>query len=199
MAGSLGNDLAVLITEIHANVSHAESLTAGLSQQQFNWRPEPRIWSIGQNLAHLNTVNSLDVAPLRAAIAAGRARNITGDGPFAYGFLSRKFVASLEPLGTSPTAARKFKAPKQYEPPLENNVNETLAEYRRISGEIRELMYSAAGLHLARVKTSLPALPPWLRAIYKMPLGARFAVLAAHDRRHLSRAEQIRYREDFPA
>jgi hypothetical protein len=199
MAGSLDHDLAVLITEIHANVSHAESLTAGLSHQQFNWRPEPRVWSVGQNLAHLNTVNSLDVAPLRVAIESGQTRNITGEGPFVYGFLSRKFVASLEPLGASQAAARKFKAPKQYEPPLENNVNETLAEYRRISGELRELMYSAAGLHLVRVKTRLPALPRWLRPIYKIPLGARFAVLAAHDRRHLSQAEQIRYREDFPA
>jgi hypothetical protein len=199
MAGSLGNDLAVLIAEIHANISHAESLTAGLSHQQFNWRPEPDVWSVGQNLAHLNTVNALDVAPLHAAIESGHARNIVGEGPFAYGLLSRKFVASLEPLGTSQAATRKFKSPKQYAPPLENTVDETLAEYRRISGEIRELMYSAAGLHLARVKTELPALPPWLRAICKMPLGARFAMLAAHDRRHLSQAEQIRYRQDFPA
>jgi hypothetical protein len=73
--GALGNDLALLITEIHANVSHAESLTHGLSHEQFNWRPESGAWSIGENLAHLNAVNGLDAAPIRAAIEAGRARH----------------------------------------------------------------------------------------------------------------------------
>ena len=198
MAGALGNDLAVLITEIHANVSHAESLTYGLSHEQFNWRPESGSWSIGQILAHLNIVNGAAVAPLRAAIEDGHSRHLTGEGPFAYGILSRRFVASMEPLGTSKSARRKFKAPKRYEPPHESEVEQTLAEYRRISSEIRELAQQAAGLHLARVKTRHPALPPWLRGVYKMPLGARLAVLAAHDRRHLWQAEQVRGRPNFP-
>jgi hypothetical protein len=155
----LGNDLAVLITEIHANVSHAESLTVGLSREQFNWRPAPGVWSVGQNLAHLNIANGLDLAPLRAAIEAGHERRLLGEGPFTYGMLSRKFAASLEPLGSSRSARRKFKAPRKYEPPSDIEAEETLAEYRRISAEIRALAQSAAGLHLARVKTRLPSLP----------------------------------------
>lgn len=198
MAGALGNDLAVLITEFHANVSHAESLTYGLSHAQFNWRPEPGGWSIGQILAHLNAVNRADLAPLRTAIEDGRARGLTGEGPFTYGFLSRKRVASMEPLGVSPSARRKFKAPKQYEPPTESEVQQTLAEYRRISGEIRALAQRAAGLHLARVKTRIPYLSPWLLGVYKMPLGARLGMLAAHDRRHLWQAELVRGQADFP-
>ncbi len=198
MAGALDNDLAVLITEMHANVSHAESLTAGLSHAQFNWRPEPAAWSIGQNLAHLNAVNGMHAPALRAAIESGHERRVTGEGPFSYGFLTRKFVASLEPLGTSRAAQRRFKAPRQFQPQPESVLEPTLAEYRRISGEIRELMYLATGLHLSRVKTILPALPVWMRTIYRMPLGARFAMVAAHDRRHLSQAEAIRNREEFP-
>ena len=199
MAAALGNDLAVLITEFHANVSHAESLTVGLTAAQFNWRPAPGVWSIGENLAHLNVVNGSDIRPLRAAIERGRAAHLTGEGPFTYGFLVRKFVASLEPVGSSPAARRKFKAPKPYQPLSENEVASTLAEFRRISGELRELTYSAAGLHLARVKTTLPALPRWLQSVLRMPLGARLASLAAHDRRHLMQAESIRNLLDFPA
>lgn len=198
MAGVLGNDLAVLITEMHANVSHAESLTCGLSHQQFNWRPESGGWSIGQNLAHLNAVNAADLAPLREAIEAGHARHLTGEGPFTYGLLSRRFMASMEPLGTSKAARRKFKTPKQYEPPRESEVEQALAEYRRILGEIRELAQRAAGLHLGRVKTRLPSLAPWLQGVYKMPLGARLMLLAAHDRRHLWQAEQVRSQASFP-
>jgi hypothetical protein len=198
MGHALGNDLAVLITEIHANVSHAESLTVGLSREQFNWQPVSGRWSIGQNLAHLNLVNELDLAPIHAAIAAGHARHLTGEGPFAYGMLVRRFVAGMEPLGSSPSANRKFKAPGKYAPSNENDVAKTLAEYQRISTALRELAQSAAGLNLARVKTPIMALPTWLQGVYKMPLGARLAVLAAHDRRHLWHAELVRQIPDFP-
>jgi len=190
----LGNDLAVLVTEFDANVSHAESLAAGLSRQQFNWRPETGRWSIGQCLTHLNTVNGGDLAPLRAAIEGGIARKQFGEGPFTYGLLSRKFVARMDA-----PVKRKFKAPKYYEPPPEADPVETMAEYRRISEEIRVLAKSAAGLDLARVKTSLHALPVLLRAIVKMPLGARFELIAAHGRRHLWQAEQVRNHPEFPA
>ena len=97
MGGVLGNDLAVLITEIDANLSHAESVAHGLTHQQFNWSPDPGRWSIGQCLDHLNTVDGRDLGPLRAAIEVGRSRKLTRAGPFTYGFLSRKFVASMEP------------------------------------------------------------------------------------------------------
>ncbi len=187
------NDLAVLITEIEANLSHAESLAAGLSHRQFNWRPGPATWSIGQCLAHLNAVNGQDLAPLGAAIADGKSRQLTGDGPFTYGFLTRKFVASMEP-----SAKRKFKAPKTYMPPQDSDLQTTLAEFRRIAKELRALAQSAAGLDLARVKTALPPLPPLLRALVKMPLGARLEVLTAHDRRHLWQAEAVRNHPDFP-
>ena len=187
------NDLAVLITEIDANLSHVESLAAGLSHRQFNWRPGAANWSIGQCLSHLNVVNGQDLAPLRAAIAAGKSRQLTGDGPFTYGFLTRKFVASMEP-----PAKRKFKAPKTYLPPEDSDPQTTLAEFRRLSKELRALAQSASGLHLARVKTTMPALPPLLRAFVKIPLGARLEVITAHDRRHLWQAEAVRARPGFP-
>ena len=188
------NDLAVLITEIDANMSHAESLAAGLSQQQFNWRPDPATWSIGQCLAHLNAVNGQDLAPLRASIADGKSRRLTGEGPFTYGFLSRKFIASMEP-----PAKRKFKTSKTYVPAEDSNPHTTLAEFRRISKDLRELAQSAAGLHLARVKTTMSALPALLRIFVKMPIGARLELITAHDRRHLWQAEAVRNHPDFPS
>ena len=187
------NDLAVLITEIDANLSHAESLAAGLSHPQFNWRPDAASWSIGQCLSHLNVVDGQDLAPIRAAIADGKSRQLLGDGPFTYGFLSRKFIASMEP-----PAKRKFKAPKNYVPPEDSDPQTTLAEFRRISKELRTLAQSAAGLDLARVKTTLPALPPLLRAFVKMPLGARLEALTVHGRRHLWQAEAVRNHPEFP-
>jgi len=71
---AMSEDLAILIVEMDSNVSHLESIAAGLSREQFNWRPEAGRWSIGECVSHLNIVNSGDIAPVRAAIESGRAR-----------------------------------------------------------------------------------------------------------------------------
>jgi hypothetical protein len=181
-------DFAILITEIEANLSHVDSLTHGLSNQQFNWRPEPARWSIAQCIAHLNIINGADLPQLQSAIDAALAKGVTGQGPFEYGYLERKFVASMEA-----PAKRKFKAPKKFAPPPEAALEPTIAEYRRVSSELRQLVRKSNGLHLAKVKTKLSGVP-----LLRMSLGARFNLLTTHDRRHLWQAEQVRTHADFP-
>jgi hypothetical protein len=189
----LDPDIAMLITEIDANLSHAESITHGLSREQFQWRPAPGRWSIGECLAHLNVINGPGLAPISESIAKGRAAGKTGQGPFQYGFVSRKFIASQEP-----PVKTKVKAPKGTLPPPDVDLDATLAEYRRIAHELKRLTREADGLHLARVKTRLLLLPPVVRAIVKMPLGGRIALITTHDRRHLWQAEQVRNDPAFP-
>ena len=191
---AMNEDLGILIAEFDANVSHLESITVGLSREQFNWRPAEGAWSIGECISHLNIVNAGHIVPLRSAIESGRASGITGAGPYHYGFLSAKFIANM-----APPAKKKFKAPKAYLPPADADPAATIAEYRRVSAELRKLAASADGLDLARVKTDLPALPALLRTFVKMPLGARLTLIAAHDSRHLWQAEQVRNHPQFPA
>lgn len=195
----LDEDLAILIQEIDANLSHLETITARITREQFNWRPAPNQWSIGQCIGHLNIVNSLDLTPLERAIEHGRARGQSGQGPFTYGFLSRKFIASQEPPSLEAPLKQKHKAPKVYLPEPDADPSATIAEYRRIGAELRRLALSANSLHLARIKTAMPALPAALRWVVRMPLGARLTLITTHDRRHLWQAEQVRNHAQFPA
>jgi hypothetical protein len=190
---TLHPDLAKLAADIDANLRLVESLVPGLSPGQFNWRSAPGRWSIGACINHLNIVDGSDLAALDAAISTAHAQGLTGSGPFTYGWISRKFVASMEPAAT-----RKFKAPKAYMPPPDSDRDQVLAEFRRISAELRRLVHKSNGLDLARVKTSLPTLPALLRPLVKMPLGARLALLTTHDRRHLWQAQQVRNDPGFP-
>jgi hypothetical protein len=188
-----GNLIATLVDAIDRNLAGAQDVTRGLSGEQFNWRAEPGRWSIAQCLTHLNIVNSKDLGSIEEAIAAGKARGLTGEGPFRYGFLSSKFVASQDlPVKT------KFKAPKNFIPPAQADLEKTPVEYSRIARELRRLVLASAGLDLARVKTRLGALPAPLRSIVKMPLGARFQLLVNHDRRHLWQAGEVRKHALFP-
>jgi hypothetical protein len=190
----LDPDIAMLITEMDANLSHAESITHGLTREQFQWRPGPGRWSIGECIAHLNAANTVNLPAIATGIAQGRARNLKGEGPFRYGFLMRRFTASQEPPVT-----KKYKAPKAMIPPADVDPDETLAEHRRIATELKRLAREADGLHLARVKMKLPGLPALPRAIVRVPLGGWLVFITTHDRRHLWQAEQVRNDPGFPA
>lgn len=162
-------------------------LSAPLTDDQFNWRPSPKQWSISECLAHLNVVDGLDVPAVRDAIEAGRTAGLTGTGPFRYGFLSRSFVRLSEP----PVKLR-FKAPKVYRPPSGEPKDKVVAEFIAIHDQLLELVSKSNGLDLARVKVGTQF--PYL----KFSLGQRFALLTAHDRRHLRQAWEVRRQPGFP-
>lgn len=165
----------------------ALELTSPLNDLQFNWRPSPKHWSISECLAHLNVVDGLDLPAIREALDAGRAAGLTGTGPFRYGFLSRRFVRSSEP-----PAKLKFKAPKAYLPPSGAPKEKVVPEFTAIHGQLLELVASSNGLDLACIKVRTPF------PLLKFSLGQRFALLAAHDRRHLRQAWEVRKHPDFP-
>src|SRR6185295_15213234 len=86
-------------------------LTAGLSEAQFNWRPDPTRWSIEECLAHMIMVGQVQIASLDEAIAKGQARGLKSRGPFHYGNIDRFFYSLIEPPVKAP-----FPAPKQFIP-----------------------------------------------------------------------------------
>jgi DinB superfamily len=165
----------------------ALELSAPLNDDQFNWRPTPLQWSISECLAHLNVLDRLDVPAVRGAIESGRAAGLTGTGPFRYGFLSRSFVRLSEP-----PVKLKFKAPKVYRPPSGQPKDQVVAEFIAIHDQLLELVSKSNGLDLARIKVGTPF--PYV----KFSLGQRFALLTAHDRRHLRQAWGVRRQPSFP-
>jgi hypothetical protein len=165
----------------------ALELTAPLQDTQFNWRPSPKRWSISECLGHLNLANGLDVPMLAEAIERGRAAGLTGKGPFRYGFLSRAIIRFTEP-----PANFKTKAPRAYRPLSEQPKDKVVAEFILTHDRLLDLIAKSNGLDLARIK--VPTLIPKL----KFSLGQRFALLAAHDRRHLRQAWNVRKHPEFP-
>jgi hypothetical protein len=162
-------DLSRLDGEIRETLGHWETLVAGLSEAQFNWRPAPGRWS--------------------TAIVDARSSKLTAPGPYRYGWHWRYFINSMEP-----PVKTKFKAPKKYVPPGDAPLGPTVAEFRRIGNALLDLIPQANGLDLARIKIRMAAAP-----LFRMPLGARFHLLAAHDRRHLWQARDVRNHPQFPA
>jgi len=165
----------------------ASELSAPLTDSQFNWRPSPKKWSISECLVHLNLTDGLDLAGMAAEIEHGHAAGITAKGPFRYGVFSRIFIRYTEP----PPKIR-IKAPQAYVPPAGHLKDRVVPEFLSIHDRLLGLIVQSNGLDLARIKVGTPI--PRIR----FSLGQRFALITAHDRRHLWQAWEVRKHPNFP-
>lgn len=167
----------------------ADALIGPLSDEQFTWQPAPGAWSIAQCLEHLNVTARLYLPKIDEAIADAIRRGRYGEGPFSYNWIARLLVRSMEP-----PARFKMKAPQGFHPPPSRTRHEITAAFRAYQVQYVDRLRQANGLDLAGVRVRSPV-TRWVR----MPLGSAFALMAAHERRHLWQARRITEAAGFPA
>lgn len=145
----LSPELAEYQKQFAMNRREAAVLCSGLSDAQFNWRPELGRWSIAECLLHLNVGADMFARQIEIATERGRVRGLLGTGPFRYGFLSRWLMGSLEP----PVRTR-YKTPQQFYPPfgVQHRVPEVLRQFEGAGRRWDECLHRANGLDLARVR-----------------------------------------------
>ncbi len=181
-------ELDQFLSELETIKADGRSVAADLSEALFNWRPAPDRWSIGDCLAHLNQGVTTTLPAFDKAIAAGRADGLVAPGPFKYGWFARWMARSMEPPPRwrmrSPAVFRTAPAARR----AEVVVPEFLAVRDRLAERVRQ----ADGLDLARVRVTSPA-----SRLLRLPIGAYFWFVIAHDRRHVWQARQVRNAADF--
>jgi len=173
-----------------ANRETARALYEGRSDAQLLWRPEPGAWSITECLLHLNQSGRIYLGSLDQAIEEGTRRGRTGAGPYRHPWFSRWFVASLDA-----PAKHRMKAPRIFLPPAPTDPpRETLREFEELGEAIARRLDASTGLDLGRVRVVSP-----VTSLVRLSLGMGFAMLAAHERRHLDQAWRLAAHPDFPA
>ena len=166
----------------------ARGLAAGLTEAEFNWQPALGSWSIGQCLVHLATGTDKVLPAIDRAIATARERQWVEQRPVRYGWFARMMVTSMEP-----PVKWRMKANRVFEPrpePLQRDA--VLDELAASRSRILERVSQSAALHLRRTIVVSP-----VSRLIRVPLGAYLAFLAAHDRRHLWQARQVRAASGF--
>ena len=170
-------------------VQEAEALVAPLTEPQFHWRPSATSWSVADCLEHLNVVARLYLPSLDEGIADAIRRGLYAEGPFAYNWIGRLFISVLEP-----PARFKVKTPAPFLPGASRSRHDIMAAFRAYQVQFIDRLRQANGLDLARARVSSPA-SRWIR----VPLGSAFAMMAAHERRHLWQARNVTSAPGFPA
>ena len=174
--------------QFEALADEAEALVAPLSDTQLHWRPSPDGWSVAQCIEHLNATARLYLPALDEGIAEAIRRGLYGDGPFRYGWIGRLLVWSQEP----PPRFRT-KTPRAFQPVADRPRNEVMAAFRAYQVQYVDRLRQANGMDLARAGVASPA-----SRLIRMSLGSGFALMAAHERRHLWQARQVISDARFP-
>lgn len=168
--------------EIEAICERVHGLGA-LDAPSFNRQPRPGAWSVGQCLQHCADTHAMYAVEMQRSIDAGKERGLLDSGgrERRFGWLERWFIDSLEP-----PAKRRFKAPSKIHPAAELDPDTVRNGYLELLHGCLELRRRSEGLDLYRVRVISPLL-----RLLKFRLGAAFAILTAHDRRHLTQAERV--------
>lgn len=174
--------------QFEATEREARALAGSLSESEFNWQPAPGSWGIAQCLQHLATGTDAVLPAIDQAIATARERQWIAEGPARYGPFARMMVTSMEP-----PVKWRMKTNRRFRPaaePLRRDA--VLAELTASRGRILERVRQSVGLDLKRAIVVSP-----VSRLIRVPLGAYLAFLAAHDRRHLWQARQVREASGF--
>lgn len=174
-----------VLAEMQQVNQDAEQLVAGLGEQQLNWTSAPGAWSINQCLEHLTRASDEFLPHLEKAIARAKQR---GDSGKAYQpTIMGKWLIGI----TAQEAGRKFKAPKNFQPPP-NPAPGALVRFLAAHQRLASLVERTKGLDL-NVTLRSP-----VTALMRYSLGDAYQVSIAHAKRHLRQARRVRENPDFP-
>jgi len=166
----------------------ANALAAPLTDEQFAWRPAPDAWSVGECLDHLNATARVYLPVMDEGISEAIRRGLYGGGPHRYNWIGRLFVYVM-----APPVRLRVKAARPFLPAAGRRRHEVLAAFRAYQVQYVDRLRQANGLDLARARVSSP-LAHWLR----IPLGSSFALMIAHERRHVAQARRVLEMPGFP-
>jgi hypothetical protein len=186
--GELPPDLRAILEELDKSDREAQRIIAGLSDAQANWQPRETAWSVAQCVDHLARTNTMYAAALLAAVQDARAARQPRRAPIQPAWFSRFFIRTLEP-----PPKRKLRSPKEIVPASRTRREEVLLAFLQPQEHVRTVIREGAGLDLNRIRFRNPFI-----GFLRFTVGAGLLIIAAHDRRHLWQAEQVRQAIGFP-
>jgi hypothetical protein len=174
--------------QLEALSQRAHIMLVHLTPAQLFWRPIEGSWSIGECVLHLAVTNRGMLPGIDASIQSARRKGLVGEGPFRHGLLGRWILKVAEPPVTQRVKTSAWAVPRS-----EGTAESVERDYQDSNAEVVERMRLAKGLHLGKARVRSPFL-----SLLRYSLGQAFGLIAAHGRRHLWQAEQVRGKQDFP-
>lgn len=184
MAAEEHADIRMLEAALDVVDDDARKLIDGLTAEQGVWRPAPGSWSIAHCLDHLATANRVYLRAMEPAAADAAARGRRRRRPAVPGVIGGWFVRSLD----APVKPRfKMKAPTKIVPRESPSLADAATQFFASQEQVRAFLRKYAEIDLAGVHFPNPFIPG-----VRFSLATGLHVIAAHDRRHVWQAWNVR-------
>jgi hypothetical protein len=177
-------DIAALDAAFAANARDARAVVQALDEAAGTWRSDPTSWSVAECLDHLAVADRVYLEAMRPVAERAAERGRIRRRSATPGLIGRWFVRRMEP----PVRGRaRMNAPAKIRPRVGPSLAEALARFSAAHEEVRAFLARYAELDLAGVRFPNPFV-----AGIRFSLATGIHVLAAHERRHLWQAWNVR-------
>nr|WKN35247.1 DinB family protein [Tunicatimonas sp. TK19036] len=152
-----------------------------LTAEQLNWKPDPSIWSIAQNIDHLMVINKT-YFPILTALQEGTYRP-----PFMarIGFMVN-FLGNTLLKAVQPDRKKKTKTFPLWEPTQSEVSADILKRFEEHQVELARMIEHTTE---AVEKGTVIASPANRNIVYK--LETAFDIIVAHEHRHFEQAKEV--------
>jgi hypothetical protein len=166
--------------ELNAIAAEFQSFKS-LTVEQFNFKPNPKTWSIGQVIDHIIVINET-YYPIFDSLQDGTFKlPIAGKFSWAVNFFGKLIHDSVEP-----TRKKKRRTISIWEPSSSNISLEILDRFAEHQREFIKRMKQLEPLIEKNVTIHSPA---GKMIVYK--LEKAFDIIVSHERRHLNQAREL--------
>lgn len=173
---------ATLQQQVRSMIQEVEALEK-LGSEKLNKQPGPGAWSIAQVLEHLNSYNRYYLPHINEALQKARINKLPQTSKYIPGFFGNYFTKMMQPAAPG-KQLKKYKAPKDHTPPVQQNVEQVLKEFSQEQQRLIQLLEQSVLSDLGKVKV-----PISISRFIRLKLGDTLRFLIAHQLRHF---EQIR-------
>jgi nitrogen regulatory protein PII-like uncharacterized protein len=152
-----------------------------LTIEELNWRPNPNVWSIGQNLDHLIIINGTYFPVIDAVRAGNYKLPLIARSDLMVSFLGRTILKSVQP-----DRRRRMKTFSIWEPTKSDVGPDIWDGFEMQQENLKTLIRSSSDLLDNGVVISSPAKK---NIVYK--LETAFDIIVAHEWRHFEQSKEI--------
>lgn len=182
-------DIDEMVVEVRRQGREVAEIVDAHSAGHLRWRPEPNKWSLLGHVAHLSLVHGAYLGVLEATIHDAKRQGASeAIGPYRHPWIARWFARSMEP-----PPRRRLPTLKSMVPDPELQTGDVVNVFEGHQKTLALLIGDARGLDLGRIRFRSPLFRPLL-----LSLGTGFAVLLAHNRRHVWLMREVIAWDGFP-
>ena len=184
--------ISQLILVTNDNRRYVEKKLSFLSASQLNWQKSTDSWSVKQTLIHLNEYARFYHTEFVKRIEQTRFKEPIPQ--FVSSPLGKSAWKSMK-LGNANNVKRRFHSPKQYNPLVNNQLNEddTVVNFLKNQLELVHILDSAKQVNLRKVK-----IPISISKIIRLRLGDALQFVIYHNERHIQQIKNTISQPEFP-